>query len=119
MLRIPFDPSRSADQTFRVLIPERLVMTLRLVWNTRASGWDVTVTSDSGTIGMLRLVERFPLLHEHRALSPIEGDIIALPLSSSGSQAPLSEYSALGDSWGLFWLAPEDVAAWEAANGMG
>lgn len=118
MLRIPFDPSRSADQTFRVLIPERLVMTLRMVWNTRASGWDVTVTSDSGTICMLRLVEKFPLLHEHRALSPIEGDIIALPLSS-GSGAPLSDYPALGDSWGLFWLSLEDVAAWEAANGMG
>ena len=118
MLEIPFNPSISADQTFRVLIPERLVMTLRMVWNTRASGWDVTVTSDSGTIGMLRLVEKFPLLHEHKALSPIEGDIIALPLSS-GSGAPLSDYSALGDSWGLFWLSPEDVAAWEAANGMG
>ena len=118
MLRIPFDPSRSADQTFRVLIPERLVMTLRMVWNTRASGWDVTVTSDSGTIGMLRLVERLPLLHEHRGLSPIEGDIIALPLSS-GSGLPFTDYKSLGDSWGLFWLSPEDVAAWEDANGLG
>ena len=118
MLRIPFNPSRSADQTFRVLIPERLVMSLRMVWNNRASGWDVTVTSDAGTIGMLRLQPRFPLLYEHKALSPIEGDIVALPLSS-GSGAPLTEYGALGDSWGLFWLSPEDVQAWERANGMG
>ena len=33
MLKIPFDASRSADQNFRVLIPERMVISLRLVWH--------------------------------------------------------------------------------------
>jgi hypothetical protein len=118
VLRIPFSSTQSADQSLKVLIPERQVIGLRLVWNNRASGWDVEVSSDSGSLGFLRLVPSWPLLREHRALSPIEGDIIALPLSS-GSGAPLTEYSALGESWGLFWLSPEDVATWERGNDLG
>ena len=94
MLRIPFDPSKSADQSFQVLVPEKAVLSIRLVW------------------------PRWPLLKEHKASSPIEGDIIALPVSSS-KQQELTEYDALGNSWGLFYLSPEDVAEWEAANGLG
>ena len=37
MLEIPFNPSISADQKFQVLIPEQMVITLRLLWNSRAS----------------------------------------------------------------------------------
>ena len=91
MLEIPFNPSISADQKFQVLIPEQMVITLRLLWNGRASAWFVTVSSDSGELGQFRLVERFPILREHKALSPIKGDIIVLPLSE-GQGKPLSEY---------------------------
>ena len=58
MLRIPFNPSVSADQTVSVLIPEQLVM-------------------------------------------------------------PLSDYDAIGDSWGLFYIDENDLKAWEKANGLG
>ena len=119
MLRIPFDTSKSADQSLRVLIPELQVIALRLVWNTRASGWDVMVSDTEGSqLGYLRLEPRFPLLYEHKALSPIAGDIIALPLTD-GTGRPLTEYSALGESWGLFWISPEEVTEWETANGLG
>lgn len=117
MLRIPFDPTRSADQTLSLLIPEKQVISLRLVWNVRASGWDVVVSSSDGELGMLRLKPQWPLLLEHKALSPIEGDIIALPVS--GTKKSLEEYDSLGNSWGLFWLSDEDVKAWEKANGLG
>lgn len=116
MLRIPFDPAISADQTFQVLVPEKVVLKLRLVWNCRASGWDVNVSADNGEIGMFRLVPSYPLLRNHKALSPIEGDIIAMPLS--GTAPEMKEYSDLGTTWGLFWLSPDDVRAWEAANGL-
>lgn len=118
MLRIPFDPSKSADQSFQVLVPEKAVLSLRLVWSVRAKAWDVTVSTDAGEIGMLQLVPRWPLLKDRKASSPIKGDIIALPVSSS-KQQDLTEYDALGNSWGLFYLSPEDVAEWEAANGLG
>ena len=107
MLKIPFISSISADQTFQVLIPEQMVIMLRLLWNSRASAWFMTVSSDPGELGQFRLIERFPILREHKALSPIKGDIIVLPLSE-GQGKPLSEYSALGDSWGLFWISPEE-----------
>lgn len=118
MLKIPFNPSISADQTFRVLIPERMVISLRLTWNTRASAWFITISSERGEIGAFRVVERWPILFSHKALSPIDGDIIALPLSD-GKGKPLSEYDALGEYWGLFWISPEDLANWKAANGLG
>ena len=118
MLKIPFDPSKSADQNFQVLVPDKVVLTLRLTWSVRASAWDVHVSADEKEIGMFRLVPRWPLLLEHKAISPIIGDIIALPVSASKNQ-DLSDYSALGNTWGLFWLSPEDVAAWEEANGLG
>ena len=57
-------------------------------------------------------------MREHKALSPIKGDIIVLPLSE-GQGKPLSEYSALGDSWGIFWISPAELAEWEAANALG
>lgn len=117
MLRIPFDASVSADQTLSVLIPEKQVISLRLVWNVRASGWDITVSSSNGELGMLRLKPNWPLLYEHKALSPIFGDLIAFPLS--GAKTTLEEYGSLGDSWGLFWLDEEDVKSWEKANGLG
>lgn len=119
MFRIPFNPSSSADQTFRVLIPELQVVELRLVWNVRGSGWDVMVSNTQGAqLGFLRLEPRTPLLYEHAALSPIAGDIVALPLSE-GSGKPLTEYDALGDSWGLFWVSPDDMKEWRNANGLG
>ena len=74
MLHIPFNPSVSADQTVSVLIPEQLVMTLRLVWSERAKAWDIVVSSDNGELGMFRITERFPILYEHRAISPIKGN---------------------------------------------
>lgn len=117
MLRIPFNSSNSSDQTLSVLIPEKQVITLRLVWNTRALGWDVEVSYSTGVLGMFRLKPNWPLLYEHKALSPIEGDIIALPVS--GSKQKLDEYEALGTSWGLYWLSEEDLKIWEKANGLG
>lgn len=119
MLRIPFDPRKSADQSIQVLIPELQVVELRLVWNVRGSGWDILVSNTSGVqAGFFRLVPRTPLLLEHSALSPIAGDIIALPLTE-GSVRDFTEYDALGDSWGLFWISPDDVKEWKAANGVG
>lgn len=118
MLRIPFNPSVSADQTVSVLTPEQLVMTLRLVWSERAKAWDIFVSSDNGELGMFRITERFPILYEHRVISPIKGDIIVLPLSE-GKGKPLSDYDALGDSWGLFYINENDLKAWEKANGLG
>ncbi len=118
MLKIPFNPSISADQTFRVLIPERMVISLRLTWNTRDSAWYMSISTDRGELGALKVVEQWPLLFSHKGLSPIDGDIIVFPLSD-GKGKPLSEYDALGESWGLFWLSPEDVANWKAANGLG
>lgn len=117
MLRIPFDPTPSADQTFQVLVPEKVVLNLRLVWNIRASAWDVTIGNGRNELGMLRLIPSFPLLAEHHAISPIDGDIIALPLS--GTAEPMTSYKSLGREWGLFYLSPEDVSAWRVANGLG
>ena len=117
MMKIPFDPTISADQQFQVLIPERAVIMLTLRWNTRSGFWYADIESGGKVLNGLKLVPRWPILREHQALSPIEGDLMALPLSWNATD-PIP-YEGLGDSWGLFWLAPEDVKKWEAAHGLG
>lgn len=117
MMKIPFDPTISADQQFQVLIPERAVIMLTLRWNTRSSFWYVDIESGGATINGLKIVPRWPLLEEHRALSPLEGDLMVLPLS--GNAPDPIPYEGLGTSWGLFWLAPEDVEKWRVAHGLG
>lgn len=117
MMKIPFDPTISADQQFQVLIPERAVIMLTLRWNTRSGFWYADIESGGKVLNGLKLVPRWPILREHQALSPIEGDLMALPLS--GNAPDPIPYEGLGDSWGLFWLAPEDVKKWETAHGLG
>ena len=117
MMKIPFDPTISADQQFQVLIPERAVIMLTLRWNIRSGFWYSDIESGGKVLNGLKLVPRWPILREHQALSPIEGDLMALPLS--GNAPDTIPYEGLGDSWGLFWLAPEDVKKWEAAHGLG
>lgn len=117
MMRIPFNPAASAVQHFQVLIPGRELLELRLVWNGRASAWFVDVYSEGRAAHGLRLVGNWPLLREHRALSPISGDIVALPVSRDAPGR--IGYGDLGKSWGLYWIDPEDVAKWEAAHGLG
>ena len=117
MMKIPFDPTISADQQFQVLIPERAVIMLTLRWNSRSGFWYADIESGGKVLNGLKIVPRWPILREHQALSPIEGDLMALPLSGNAPDPIL--YEGLGDSWGLFWLAPEDVKKWEAAHGLG
>ena len=117
MMKIPFDPTISADQQFQVLIPERAVIMLTLRWNSRNGFWYADIESGGKVLNGLKLVPRWPILRGHQALSPIEGDLMALPMS--GNAPDPIPYEGLGDSWGLFWLAPEDVKKWEAAHGLG
>ena len=117
MMKIPFDPTISSDQQFQVLIPERAVIMLTLRWNTRNGFWYVDIESGGKVLNGLKVVPSWPILLEHQALSPIDGDLMALPLS--GSAPDHIPYEGLGTSWGLFWLAPEDVKEWEAAHGLG
>lgn len=117
MIKLPFNPSVSADQVFSALIPEQLVMSIHLVWNDRAGSWFLGVSSSDKKIEGLRVVQRWPLLREHAALSPIEGDLIVLPLTHPAPK--VIGYDDLGSTWGLFWMSPDDVKRWEAANGLG
>ena len=117
MMRIPFDPSISADQQFQVLLPERAVLTLTLRWNSRSGFWYMDVSAGSRSLQGIKVTPRWPLLLEHKALSPIEGNLIVLPLDKSARD--LLQYDDLGSTWGLFWLSPEDVTRWEVGHGLG
>lgn len=117
MIKIPFDPSLSAHQQFQVLISEQLVATITLKWNTRSEAWYLSVATQSGSIEGLKVVQKFPLLREHRALSPIAGDLIVLPTTHPAPD-PIT-YDSLGNEWGLFWVSDDEVRKWEVANGLG
>lgn len=117
MMKVPFDPTISADQQFQVLIPEKAVITMTLRWNIRSGFWFADIESGGRSIECLKVVPRWPLLLEHPGLSPIDGDFIALPVSR-GAPDPIP-YEGLGSSWNLFWLSPDDVARWRSSHGLG
>lgn len=117
MMKIPFDPTISADQQFQVLIPEQSVITLTLRWNTRSGAWFADVTSKGKTAYGLKITPRWPLFTDHAALSPISGDLIALPLD--GQAAEPVAYDALGTTWGLFWISPDELLKWRYSHGVG
>lgn len=118
MMLIPIDPSISADQTFDVLIPEEIVLNLRILWNSRAEAWYLTVVGPDGTeLDSLRMVPNFPLMHSHEASSPLTGDLLVLPLGNEVSDDSL-DWDALGKSWGLFYLSEDEVTTWRTAYGL-
>lgn len=117
MMKIPFNPDKSADQKFQVLIPEQIVLTIRLYWNTRSSAWFIDVEGYTSELVGIKVVPRYPLLRNKDAVSPIFGDLIVVNLTTL--KTDFSEYSALGNTWGLFWITPEEVKTWEARNGLG
>ena len=118
MMSIPFDPSVSADQSFQILIPENILLTLQITWNVRGSSWYLQATSPDGvSLGRVKLTPDFPLFYGLTTGRPMTGDLIVLPLDRTVS-GPI-EYSALGSSWGLFYMDAEEVSQWEKYNGVG
>ncbi|MFA6910729.1 MAG: hypothetical protein WCQ59_06335 [Candidatus Cloacimonadaceae bacterium] len=114
---IPFDPSVSADQQFRIQLGDEMV-TLRLVYNDRSNFWFITVTNSNGdALDSIKVVPNWPLLNQYVSAKPIEGDLFVFPVVST-TQEPIG-YEGLGDAWMLCWASSDEVNEWRSNNGLG
>lgn len=114
---IPFNPSKSADQAFQVLLPEVAVLTIRLLWNVRESCWHMDVKNNTSELYGIKLVPGVPLLHGLGATSPVTGDFIVFPVDSRNTQS--ITYDGLGSDWVLYYITPDEVETWEVTHGVG
>jgi len=117
MIRIPFTPSVSGDQVFRVELEAQLV-TFRFTWNSRIGYWHFSLEDEfGGQIYGVKVVRSWPLLKESKATLDFLGDIIVLPLDATAKE--LVGYDNLGSTFGLFYLTATETMAWEVENGLG
>lgn len=111
MIAIPFDPSKSADQTlnFNGL---GIDCTLRFTWNVFSDCWFVSF----GDIQPRRLVINFPILKSMRYRLPFPGDFMMKRTAEVvGDEIGFED---LGSNWLLCYLTAAEVEAWGVRNGL-
>lgn len=117
MLRIPFDPSISARQSFSVSLGGSLAL-VELSWNTFSSRWEISVTSNGSQVSGVRVVPGIPLFRQYRSRGLFDGDIVVLGNGNVEQGSPVG-YEQLGNDYGLYYATADEVSAWERNNGVG
>lgn len=115
MILIPVDPTKSADQSFRVQLGNQITE-IRLTWNSRSERWAMTISGAFGTLSGLHLVPDWPILRDREAATSFEGDFIVRALTAAVGDR--IGYEELGTVWGLCWMTPDEKAAWEVYYGL-
>ncbi len=115
MVIIPFDADISGDQQFEVKLGAALV-TIRMTWNVLSQFWFMTITKGDIGLRSLKCVPTWPLLRQHRAISPIVGDIMVMRAEATKSDQ--IAFSDLGTRWKLVYFTEEEIQAWEVENGL-
>ena len=115
MVIIPFDADVSADQQFDVKLGEALV-SVRLTWNVLSQFWFMTITKGEIGLRSIKCVPTWPLLRQHRAIAPMQGDIMVMRAEASKSDQ--IAFSDLGTRWKLVYFTEEEIYAWEVENGL-
>lgn len=116
MIQIPtFNPAES-DWDMNITLGRQEV-NLRLQWNNRAGFWFMDCDDLQGHIIYSRkLVPFLPIYYSHRALLPIVGDFVLLPLSGASPEYPTFE--GLSVTHSLNWMDADELAAWEVNLGI-
>ena len=108
MIQIPFDPSVSSSQEFRVDLGGKVV-TMSIAWNIRDDAWYLDAhTDDAGQYGV-RIAPMTKLLLSDDILG-ITGNLYAI---KEGSEDAIT-YDYLGSDFNLYWLDSDDLAELEA-----
>ena len=116
MKYLPTFQTISADFTYKVALGSEQY-NLRLLWNSRAEHWFLTVVDTAGgRIDGVKVVEKWPLLTAHRGQIKLSGDIVAIPITTTGERLG---YDNLGTAWVLAYLDATELLDWKVANGLG
>lgn len=111
MLTLPDLSAQSPDYTYKVTI-DRVIYTIRMVWNLRMGAWYLTISNDLGeSIAGVRVVANMPLLETHRGRIGLRGDILALDNSIVPTDPT---YSSFSNGHTLVFMTNAEVAGWKA-----
>ena len=116
MIQIPtFNPAES-DWDERITLGGQELL-LRIQWNARSQFWFMDCDDQQGhVIYSRKLVPLFPIYYSHRALLPIVGDFVLLPIAQGVPEYPTFE--GLGVTHTLNWLNADELATWEDELGI-
>lgn len=117
MLKIPFDPKVSANQSFSVTLGGN-VLNVDMVWNSASGGWHMSVSDGKRFIRNVPVVNNYPLFSQYRAYGIMTGDIIVVPTSVNADES-YTDYAGLGSDYGLYWLNDDELKEWRTKHGMG
>ena len=117
MVKLPQLPGNTPDLEMSIKLGTQPV-TLRFTWNTRAMAWFLSITfSDQSFLGPLKITQNFPVFHNFSAISQLKGDIVVF--KDDPSVGNDITFDSLGNGHGIYFLDPDDLATWKAANGLG
>jgi len=109
MIQIPFDPSISANQSFRIDLGGRVVK-IELSWNIRDSAWYMDITSDDKAQYSVKLLPNTELLFS-RTILGITGNFFVLN-EDKNDNAGIT-FDNLGSSYYLYWCDADDLSLLE------
>ena len=103
MLLIPFDPSVSSSQEFRVDLGGK-VATIDMAWNIRDSAWYMDIKTDTGEQDGIR-VSPWTRLILNDDLLGVSGNLFAI---KDGNEDAIT-YDNLGSDFNLYWFDSDDL----------
>lgn len=120
---LEFNPALAADQEFSIQDSDGRPLTLRVFWIGRGASWYLdaryqpSVDAPESTLLGIKIVPRWLLLRENKALFPFPGDLLLLPTATEYlAQDP--GYEDLGSKWKLCLLTAAEADSWKVKNGL-
>lgn len=107
---IPFDPSISSHQNFFINLGSA-VCEFDFVWNGRAEAWFVSISTSSGALHSVRLIENTPLCSDGDKLD-LGGYFKVIKTNAYGLNQ--ITYDNLGSDWSLVFGSKEE---WSIIDG--
>lgn len=105
MIQIPFDPSVSSSQKFRLDL-DGLVCMFEIYWNIRDAAWYMDISADDKTQTSVRINPNQRLLITDRILG-IQGNFFCL--NDTGTENNIS-FDNFGSDWFLYWFNADELA---------
>jgi len=117
MIEIPIYSSASSDFTQNIEL-DQLIVTIRIIWNTRCDDWFISVeTSNGNKIDFIRLVFNFPILNQYKYLFPdIDGNFFVQLYNNINTD--IITYDNLGVDLALYYYTASEVETWKDEYGL-
>lgn len=117
MLEIKLETDGSADFVQTIDL-DNITTSIRLTYNTRVGYWFTTITTENYQLSDMKVIIDYPILYPHRAIFPVlPGDFFVQQVTNETESIDFN-YENFGTIFKLFYYDADELAAWEAENGV-